>query len=41
VGNRVHACELLLGARVDEAPVDLHVALALAQMLGPAVLTPR
>lgn len=41
VGNRVHACETLLGDRLDGSPVELHVALALAQQLGPAVLAPR
>ncbi|MBJ7329709.1 MAG: helix-turn-helix domain-containing protein [Solirubrobacteraceae bacterium] len=39
VGNRVRACEELLGREVAEHGVELHVALALAQTLGAPVLT--
>lgn len=41
VANRVHACRDLLGRDLNERRVQLEVALALAQLLGPAVLGPR
>ncbi|MBJ7330574.1 MAG: helix-turn-helix domain-containing protein [Solirubrobacteraceae bacterium] len=40
VGNRVRACEELLGGELPERRVELHVALALAQTLGSSVLRP-
>ena len=38
VGNRVRACEELLGGELGTQGVELHVALALAQTLGAPVL---
>ncbi len=38
VGNRVRACEELLGGELGAQGVELHVALALAQTLGAPVL---
>ena len=38
VGNRVNACQHLLGRPLGERRVELHAALALAQTLGPPVL---
>jgi DNA-binding PucR family transcriptional regulator len=38
VGNRIRTCQDLLGDSVDRRPLELHVALALAERLGSAVL---
>jgi len=38
VGNRINACQAVLGDDLGGRPGELHVALTLAQQLGPAVL---